>query len=350
MGIIDNLRNIINQKKEQQQSNISTEYKINNLIMKDGNELIICNQGVKYRITHGNGDLTNVITAEAIISKPGDTIRFGSGAPICFEIPIDMNIQQVFQMGFLQELEDRGCFRNLNHDRYNILGRVTIKDGYWEIENMSNTVLQNIEELNRKLQQEREQELQKRAYKARREYIDMQLRMEQENKKREQENKLMNEHRKNNITFTNDGVRIENGEYLDTYKTVDKYTGEEIILTKVRNIGRDEQLNYLYTANMIKLYGNVNYLGRDEFNAVTFSTAYPLNQIEGAMDQQLIETISELLSVNNLSDKEMTYLGHIDINKNITRRLEQTSQFLQSNVRYQQEQYRIQQGYLGGER
>lgn len=148
------------------------------------------------------------------------------------------------------------------------------------------------------------------------------------------------EERKRNITFRYLGAKVKNGETLDSYETVDQNTGEEILISNVRKIGKDEQSNYLYTANM-QLLEDMAYRMQDDLGyAVVFSTAYKLDQIEQMQDPQLIQKISKLLSVDNLSAEERVYLGQLNAQGEVTRKLEETSNSIQYNVKQMQQQYR----------
>lgn len=332
MGLIDNLRNKMNKNNTQNEKKSNT-YDFTSILRNDGTEVNIFYTDIKFNVTHRDGGRTSVVTAKVVISKPGDTIIPDSGAPICFEIPASMDPEQTLRNGLLQIIDNQGMFNNLSYNNYNILGRFIFQDNQIYQQPFSNAVLQSVEKLDLELAKEREQRS---------------MNIEQEERKRQNRERMkieerieqMNEDRKQNITFRYMETKIANGEKLESYNTVNMHTGREILLTDVRKIGKDEQSNYLYTANM-QILENLAYRLRDDQGyQVVFSTAYKLDQIAQIQNPLLTKKISELLSVNHLTGEERTYLGQLDIKGNITRGLEEVSPAIQNNVKKLQEQFK----------
>lgn len=155
MGLIDKLRNKMNNKMNEGQ--LHEIIKADIARKQDGTIVDIFYPEVKYNVTHSNGEITKIIIGKIVLFKPGDTIRPRDGAPACFEIPIEMDIQEVINSGLFQEFENMGFFDKLSYDEYNILGKINFQENKWSVEPFSNTVLQNIDKLNMQLQKDKEQ-------------------------------------------------------------------------------------------------------------------------------------------------------------------------------------------------
>lgn len=160
MGLINKLRNKTNNQMNKEQSHEMIKADIAR--KQDGTVISIFYPEVKYNVTHRDGEITKIITGKIVIFKPGDTIMPEYGAPACFEIPIEMDIQEVINSGLFQEFENIGFFDKLSYDQYNILGKINFQENNWSVEPFSNTVLQNIDKLNMQLQQDKGQTIEER--------------------------------------------------------------------------------------------------------------------------------------------------------------------------------------------
>ena len=97
MGLIDLFRKKVNKANDENKELKELGYGYNSIARQDGTEINVINQQVKMHFRHGNGEVTKLITANANIIKPGDTIIYDAGAPICFEIPVDMDVSEIFK-------------------------------------------------------------------------------------------------------------------------------------------------------------------------------------------------------------------------------------------------------------
>ena len=344
MGLISNLKNKFNANKQNENRNIPSRYEgiqqANLTIQrKDGTEVIFYPKGVKWNITHSNGEMTKLVTGKIDIVRPDDTIFVDSGAPVCFEIPRDMSIEQAIQSGFLASLDYNGHFDNLNYNQYNVLGRLVMQNNNANIIPFTNAVSQKVQELNQELIQEREQknlEIQRKQ----------QLRREEEERHMQQvfarEKQEMEQRRENPSFVVRNQKRDHNNQILYSYQTVDRNTGKEIILGNVRKLAKDSRSNYVYEGRMQLLNNQVYHMPDELGYAVIFSSAYKLEQIAETQTPELVDRISRLLTVNNLQDDKMAYLGQLDIEGNITRQLEQTLPEMQDYIRKTQRQYESQ--------
>ncbi len=333
MGLIDLFRKKVNKANDENKELKELGYGYNSIARQDGTEINVINQQVKMHFRHGNGEVTKLITANANIIKPGDTIIYDAGAPICFEIPVDMDVSEIFKKGFLHMLDQAGGFDHLLQDQYNVLGRAVIGNEQIDIRPVSDTVLENVESLNRELaKQAQDREL---KYRQKEEQEEMKRKAKDEAdaiKKKE-----MLEEQKKNITFkefhrTPEGIP-------QSYQTVDQNTGRTIYLAEVKKIGKDEQSDYLYTGSM-QVLDDIAYRLRDDLgHPVVFSSHYKLDDIEKTQDPELIQKISLLLSNPNIKDDQRTYLGQLNREGNVTRDLEDTSYVMQQNVKRLQSEY-----------
>lgn len=333
MALIDRFRKKVNKANKENKKLKEVGYGYNSIARQDGTEINVINQQVKFHFRHGNGEVTKLITANANIIKPGDTIIYDAGAPICFEIPVDMDVDEVYAKGFLNMLDQKGSFAHLSQDQYNVLGRAIIGNEQIDIRPVSDTVLQSIETLNRELAKQAQDREWEYRQKEKQKEIEERAQDEAETIKK----KEMLEEQKKNITFkefhrTPEGIP-------QSYQTVDQNTGRIIYLAEVKKVGKDEQSDYLYTGSM-QVLDDIAYRLRDDLgHPVVFSSHYKLDDIEKTQDPELIQKISLLLSNPNIKDDQRTYLGQLNREGNVTRDLEDTSHVMQQNVKRLQSEY-----------
>ncbi len=340
MGIIDNLKNVFNgnkQNKIKPSKYVGIPQNEFYIEREDGTQAIFYPKGVKYNIKHGNGELTKLIAGKIDIVRPDDTLFFDAGAPVCFEIPADMSIEQAVQTGFLESLNYNGHLDNLDYNQYNILGRLVLENERINIVPFSRTVSQLAQGLNQELMKEKEQKILESQRKH-------QLMLEEEERHRQQISAIEQqemEQRKNNPYFWERDVKSKNTGVLYSYETVDRNTGEVIILGNVKKLVKDNQSNYVYMGTVQRLLNSIYHMPDELGWGVVFSSAYKLEEIAQSQNPALIDRISHLLTVNNLEDKELNYLGQLTRQGDITRQLWETSPETQNYVKQLQEEYNL---------
>lgn len=298
----------------------------------------------KKQCTFKHGDkITNLIKARLLEEyQKGTTIAPDNAKYICFEIPTDMDLQELIENGVFKILEQIQKFENLPNEIYNHIGIIDkLEDGKYELFEPTPEVLeytqnimdaqikQNKEMFSKRLQQ---QEFKKRISEPANRYIE--------------ENKTKREQRKQNL-YLEEQFRYKIGDKIYTdYKGIDTIEGKILKINRLDKIAQAPE-ELLYTAFVEKKESEEE----TEFTTlqelpkgfpVLFTLKTSLEDILINGDEKEIQKVLQLLSYlpkESINVNKMQYIGGIDKTGNIYRDIKNCSEEIKEKIKSKQEKF-----------
>ena len=298
----------------------------------------------KKQCTFKHGDkITNLIKARLLEEyQKGTTIAPDSAKYVCFEIPADMNLQELAENKVFKVLEQIEKFENLPNGIYKHIGIIDkLEDGKYELFKPTKEVLEYIQNImdaeikqsnemfSRRLQQ---QEFKKRIFEPANQYI--------------KENEAKREERKQNL-YLEEQFRYKIGDRIYTdYKGIDTVEGK---ILKINRLDKIVQMSekLLYSAFVEKKENEEE----TEFTIlqelpkgfpVLFTLETSLEDILLNSDEKEIQKVLELLSdlpKESINVNKMQYIGGIDKTGNIYRNIENCSEEIKAKIKNEQEKF-----------
>ena len=345
MGLFDRLKN--NRETKVEEKRIREVYSIPSL---DGKEEITSFRPEKVNeIRHRNNEVTQLIMARIIKQREGDTIYFDYTDYVAFELPKEQEISDEIMSAVMRqyEIESRGKMQGGQQQYY--LGRlIDDRTGWYTFDNKSAAV-QNIvdkivekeiternAELDAKIQQRRQEEMKRQqefmASIDAKGYLENVQREKNERKQYPTIREIYYPNKQNDYRYANyDGVNIN--------------TGDILRMRQVNKVGKDGSGTYLYSA-YIKNAANESDV--EFFNgqnpdgyAVCFELQKRLEDIVRTGNIQEITQVLTLLSdERNFQDmRQLTYIGEIDKNGQVSRKEKSSSSAIQSRIEVMKQEF-----------
>lgn len=298
----------------------------------------------KKQCTFKHGDkITNLIKARLLEEyQKGTTIAPDSAKYVCFEIPTNMNLQELAENEVFNVLNQIEKFENLQNGIYNHIGIIDkLEDGKYELfeptkevleyaQNIMDTqIKQNKEMFSRRLQQ---QEFKKRISERANQYI--------------KENEAKKEERKQNL-YLEEQFRYKIGDKIYTdYKGIDTVEGKTLKINRLDKI--DEMSEELLYSAFVEKKENEE---ETEFTTlqelpkgfpVLFTLKTSLEDILINSDEKEVQQVLQLLSdlpKETINVTKMQYIGGIDKTGNIYRNIENCSEEIKEKIKNEQEKF-----------
>lgn len=301
----------------------------------------------KEHCTFKHGDkITNLIKARLLDEyQKGCSIAPDSAKYVCFEMPADMNLEQLAEDGVFRVLNQIEKFENLQNGIYNHIGIIDkVEDGNYQLFNATPEVInyaQNIMDTKIKESKEmfsnrlRQQEFRKRISEPANEYI--------------RQNQEKREERKQNL-YLEEQFRYKIGDKIYTdYKGIDSVEGK---ILKVNRLDKVDEVSddVLYSAFIEKKENeeqteSITLQDLPKGFPVLFTLKTDLEQIINSSNEQELQTVLQLLSdlpKESINVNKMQYIGGIDSKGSIYRDIEKCSEEIKAKIKIEQEKYKEQ--------
>ncbi len=337
MDLLNNINNIPHKSTKE---NVSYEIKgkkgINRLLFD-------FERGCTFR--HGD-KITNLIKARILDNyKKGTSSSPDSAKYICFEIPEFMCLEELIKSSIFDILERFGKFTNLLDSEYNDLGIIYInKNEEYELYSPTNEVLQYIRDnLNMEITRSqmllseriRSQEFKTRISKPANQYIS---------KKQE----IENERKKNVFLEEQYRYKIGNEVYTD-------YIGTDVTEGKLLKINRLNKINDTSNENLYSAFIEKKEEDTQEQEEtimigqtpkgfpILFTLTNTLEEyIKDNNEKQIIKILQLItdLPKDRINVNEIIYIGGIDEQGNIYRKIESCSEQIKQKINEQKNKYK----------
>lgn len=299
-------------------------------------------------VNHGDNK-TKFIKARLIQYDKETTIMPDTADYICFEIPEDMQLSDLERFNILEALEKKQRMENLEHDRYNHIGRVVriddktfgVKSATDEVElfirnRMNPTILKNKEAFTQRIASATENTKKDFKTALAEEYKEYSAQMESKQEERKKQIKLEEQFR----------YKIGEKIYSD-YIGVDTQKGKILRINKLDKIGKDQEETYLYSAFIEKVEDNSEEKtmleGLPQGYPVIFTLKEKMENITNSNDLEQIKTVLDLMSKvprEHLQKEEMTFIGGVDKEGAIYRDIENCSKDIESKVKEKKQEFK----------
>lgn len=299
---------------------------------------------LKKQCTFKHGDkITNLIKARLLEEyQKGTTIAPDSAKYVCFEIPTDMNLQELAENEVFKVLNQIEKFENLPNGIYKHIGIIDkLEDGKYELFKPTKEVLEYIQNImdaeikqsnemfSRRLQQ---QEFKKRIFERANQYI--------------KENEAKREERKQNL-YLEEQFRYKIGDRIYTdYKGIDTVEGKILKINRLDKIVQmSEELLYSAFVEKKENEEETEFTILQELPKgfpVLFTLETSLEDILLNSNEKEIQKVLELLSdlpKESINVNKMQYIGGIDKTGNIYRDIENCSEEIKEKIKSEQEKF-----------
>lgn len=271
-------------------------------------------------VNHGENK-TKFIKARIIKYDKQVTIMPDTADYICFEIPEDMSINDLEKYKILEALEKKQKMKNLEHDRYNHIGRVVkidektfgLKSATQEVELFIKT------RMNPTIQKGKEAFAQRITQNSGSTKKDFKKALAEEYQKYSEQVTKKQEERKNEIELE-EQFRYKIGEKIySDYIGIDTQSGKILKVNKLNKIGKDSEETYLYSAFVEKVQEDnqpkTMLEGVPEGFPVIFTLKEKIENIVENGDLVQIKKVLDLISkvpTEHLQKGAMTFIGGIN--------------------------------------
>lgn len=284
-------------------------------------------------VNHGDNK-TKFIKARIIKYNKEATIIPDAADYICFEIPEDMSISDLEKYNIFEALEKKQKMKNLEHDRYNHIGRVVkidaktfgLKSATQEVELFIKT------RMNPTIQKGKEAFAQRITQNSESTKKDFKKALAEEYQKYSEQVVKKQEERKNEVELE-EQFRYKIGEKIySDYIGIDTQSGKILKVNKLNKIGKDLEETYLYSAFVEKVQEDnqpkTMLEGVPAGFPVIFTLKEKMENIVAQNDINQIKTVLDLISKvprEHLQKESMTFIGGVNKEGTIYRNIENCS-------------------------